>query len=98
MLDSNRAAVSFCFGEAAAQLHLTEREIEVLTLDAMANIWKVRSFPLQPIIQEVSRATYYTDMRMSMLSRIGLYCFSGSQFCAAQTASFQCHFLDVVLF
>lgn len=46
--DNNRAAVSFCFGEAAVQLHLTEREVEGLTLDAMADIWKVRSFPLRP--------------------------------------------------
>ena len=44
--DNKRTAVSFCFGEADVQLHLTGMEVEGLKLDSMADIWKVRSFPL----------------------------------------------------
>ena len=38
--------MSFCFGEAAAHLHMTEKEAEALTLDSMADIWKVGSASL----------------------------------------------------
>ncbi len=40
-------AVAFCFGEAATQLLLTKGEVRALTVETMAEIWKVRWFSLR---------------------------------------------------
>ncbi len=37
-------AVTFCFGEASAQLQLTQGQVRALTIEAMADIWKVCFF------------------------------------------------------
>ncbi len=39
--DSDEVVATFHFGEAAPQLLLTQREARGLSVDAMANIWKV---------------------------------------------------------
>ena len=39
--DNDEIAVTFRFGEVAAQLHLTYGEVRALTVEAMAGIWKV---------------------------------------------------------
>ncbi|EIE21047.1 hypothetical protein COCSUDRAFT_43406 [Coccomyxa subellipsoidea C-169] len=56
-------AVTFCFGEASAQLQLTQGQVRALTIEAMADIWKTLVQKMRVILELVDASPAANRLR-----------------------------------